>query len=402
MITFFSSPKSFYKTFLGACFLSIGILWNPESGLIPFVAWSLTVSFLILFQTKNYLTSLTKVIASISSGLLLTAIGFIVYQKLRFGEFPDLTRLVEYHKIFNTLLFINLETPSLHAWHFVMVPYFAGLALCIMRFWDRFTKKIHVDSNDIRRDSLLLYLCLLGIGEFVYYQTKTHDVDLIGPGIYSFLVMGFLLDRIFSLARTEKKIFIGLLPLALGMTAYLCLFSGYLLKRTEPKIFHSVKAKFLHHSVPDIDSYFVQDSNFIRQKMGRRENPLILSHYEPVYNAALGYHCPVQVNRPFGLIFTEEADQIIKFLKSNNDAPVFMASDWKSNELPLFGPLYCEVLKVLFNQYVFYGTSPTNALLYFEKKSHFSNLTQEKQAMHDAEKNKILKNITSDCPVDTL
>lgn len=199
---------------------ALGALWNADSGVMIELAFT---AFLGLKIISAYLNANTP--ASTRNRLwvslvmhvliaILIAVLFLLYLSVKSGSSPNLSWLYEYQATFYKLGFTMLRMPTYpSAWMTVIAVYLMGFIVSFVGL-ARGRQSWRLDN--------LLFISALGLGLFVYYQGRSHILNLITVAWPAVIVGAMLADRILRgvRANTLGKELIVLPAAALGILAF--------------------------------------------------------------------------------------------------------------------------------------------------------------------------------------
>ncbi|MFC1566306.1 hypothetical protein ACFL4A_00525 [bacterium] len=294
---------------------SIGILWNPESGVATFGAWVLFLAFKeFIFQSKvNYLK---KVLAIFLKLFLILAVVFVVYSVgiyLFFGAFPNVLTLFTSVNIFAKVGYKMVPTVILHPWMLVIITYLIGICYSFL-----------VESDEYQFDGLIiLYLSFLGLGLFVYFLGRNRDVNLLHACWPAIVLLSIFADKLLNVIRLDKNIFdfkkilFTLIIFILGISFIIMVFQ---LKEIKWHFKHVNKLDnvFINKQKND----FILNVEFIKLHTKKHEKVLILSEMQGLY------HVETRTFSPFNpgiidLLYRRDFDKMIKFIINNQEIKIF-------------------------------------------------------------------------------
>ena len=180
---------------------AVSLLWNLDTGAAIILALGSVFGAFTLLSCKPKSDSLRQLLVLGRSGkfwlLSMLAIPlsclflfatFFLYLHLKSGEMPNLAAVSEYQSIFYKLGFfmipLPLEAPG--AWMAVLGVYLLSFITGL--------EEIRCRKNQ-RFGAIIIYLSLLGLGLFVYYQGRSHLSNLIAVSWPAVLLTGLLVDR---------------------------------------------------------------------------------------------------------------------------------------------------------------------------------------------------------------
>jgi hypothetical protein len=151
----------------------ISVLWNLDTGLVLLLTWVLLLAYLECF--KGSLREIAwGMLKQGATALTVLASVLLLYMSaifLQHGALPPLHDSLAYQKIFYLFGFFMLPMPLLHPWNLVVLSYLIGLSTSV--------QALLTTGTDRNRAAMALFISVLGIGLFSYYQGRSHDFNLI-------------------------------------------------------------------------------------------------------------------------------------------------------------------------------------------------------------------------------
>ncbi len=173
--------------------------WNFDSNIVTLIAWLCIFLIMSLSETiknrsiKNHAVSMSIAVIF----MMALGIGSVTYILIR-SDLNQLafSKLFETQRIFYMSGFCMLPIPRvLHPWMALAGVYISALAIsfpAVLSFGIRTSSKL----------ILALYLSILGIGLFSYYQGRSHDMNLASVSWPAFLCCFLACDWCFSAKST--------------------------------------------------------------------------------------------------------------------------------------------------------------------------------------------------------
>ncbi len=168
-----------------------------------------------------------------------------------------------------------------------------------------------------------IFLGVLGIGLFSYYQSRSHIYVLAGPVWPAVMLMFFFADRCLRISKSDRKLTALVLPalpiilLGVGTLFNLCYNSKLLLNGT------IMQLSFI--TVDDSLSQFQHRINFIRQSAGARKKVNIIGDYQGIYYAESGLTSGI-ANFNQQEIYTIKQNELCAKLLAESDCPLILGS----------------------------------------------------------------------------
>jgi len=222
------------------------------------------------------------------------------YLLVKSGHALNWTWLFEYQRIFYGIGFMMIPMPMKPSpWMPIIAVYVLGMMVAVSS-WMR--------SPNGRAADLIFYLSFLGLGLFVYYEGRSHILNLITVCWPAMLLSVILSDRVIRAYRA------GLLPrvqlclptVTLTLLLFCCI---PMLRNTRDLLAQSV-ANYKTRGVPN-DALVADELSFIRAHSVRGEQCLILAKRQGLYNAAAGLVSPVTGPGYAELITSRDRDSLL-------------------------------------------------------------------------------------------
>ncbi len=192
-------------TYWLACGVAVvGILWNPDTGVVVFGTWLVLLAYKE-FATNTLRVAAAKTITHLGRGLFtvcVTALIFSVYMRVRYHSWPDFTLFSPNSEVFYWYGLMMLPLPPSHPWILVITVYVVGLtwAICCL-----------IRRHDLERAQLILAVTVLGIGLFAYYQGRSHDANLPYVIYPALILLGLFVDGALGSLRAGRRSFQSLI-----------------------------------------------------------------------------------------------------------------------------------------------------------------------------------------------
>ncbi|GEM_PF-1319953 len=320
---------------------SVGVLWNFDSGVVLFLAWILLLLYLECCQRN--LSAITLGILKQGAAALAVFAGVIMVFSLtllvQHGAVPDFLGSASYQKFFYLFGFYMLPMPLLHPWNLVALVYLAGLAYAIQAM-------LGVGS-DRNRAAIILFISLLGIGLFSYYQGRSHDFNLIHVLYPAILLLALYLDGLQTSkweACGDRWTVAGKRMARMAMALLLAIPCTSLLANL-PNII-TIAAR--HARINTAHATVTRDAEKLARQLKSQKTALMLSFHSGVYHLYSRTASPLGVPGMSELLLLTDHQKISEFLMANHEAPVVL-----DETLFTFGypPVVDEHLRTLYSLY---------------------------------------------------
>jgi hypothetical protein len=199
IVWWWTAHESRRATFLMSIGVGLGATWNFDSALATIVAW---LAFLTFDRPgaparAPSLSAIGRRLGAATAGLGVALLAVLLWIVARGGHARDLATAFAVYEWHLQGGFMQVAMPSLaHPWAMVVAVYGAGILVGGARL---------AGWLDDRRDRLALYLALLGLGLFPYYQSRSVAGNLISAMWPAFAVYALIADRVVGrLARTSS------------------------------------------------------------------------------------------------------------------------------------------------------------------------------------------------------
>ena len=210
-------------------FSVIAIFWNLDTGIVvyfSFLGYSVfQICLNLLYKTNNNKFYLTQTIFILIH--IITLVAAVVIFELTYlanlSETVTISSIFNYQRIFYLLGFYMLPLPTqLHSWMAVIVVYVSAIV------WGALP---NVDGSTDHRRAFAVYLGILGLGLFSYYQGRSHVLNLVSVCWPSVILLGMSADYLWSNRVWLRPYKRGLITL-IGVTALLILLDYRLISKT--------------------------------------------------------------------------------------------------------------------------------------------------------------------------
>lgn len=294
--------------YLIAIMASIALLWNFDSGFVVWAAWVVTLVVASLYRSdiKGAVSHLIK------NGAICTAIitTFAIILYANYGHWPDYGSLFIYQVIFYKYGYMMLPMPLIHPWNVILIIYVCGMAYAIVML---------ARHPELAMARMLLFLSILGVGLFSYYQGRSHNGNL-GPVSYpAIIILTLFADSLAARVRTGggrivNVLFIGLLCFfSFGVVSLFASFSP-IAKMTMSRISISCE----NGPTP-----VIRTEDFVKRHTTIGEEVLILSNLSAIYYLASQTTNPVKVPGTTEMFFVSDYKKVCDYMLTPSCRKVF-------------------------------------------------------------------------------
>lgn len=300
---------------------AIGSIWNADSGLVIVIALAAFIvgklTFLFVKQratSRRERRDLITALALHAAIFVLAVAAMTAYLMAKSGHALNWGWLFEYQRIFYGTGFMMMPIPTAKPspWMPIIAVYLVGMMYALSS-WMKYPQA--------RASDLMFYLSFLGVGLFVYYEGRSHILNLVTVCWPALMLAAILSDRVVRAYRA------GLLPryqLCLPtVTLALLLFCCIPLLRYAPDLAKESVVNFETRGVP-VDAQVVDELAFIRAHSVRGEQCLILAYRQGLYYAETGLVSPVSGPGYSELITSRDRDLLINQLERLKAPCVFV------------------------------------------------------------------------------
>ena len=184
-------------------FSFLGVIWNLDSGLVAFGAVLVGLGFITFGKCLEDRLNF-RVIALKWSRFIIYLVGvpLLAYLFLvtvtfaRTGEtFVDFAYLFFFQATFYNYGFFMIRMPYIHPWALLALAYLVGISIPVVHFVKAIKERAGLSLDHVS----LLFLSVMGVGLFSYYQGRSHDYNLNKAMVYLFPVLALLVDKMDNL-----------------------------------------------------------------------------------------------------------------------------------------------------------------------------------------------------------
>lgn len=316
---------------------AVGALWNADSGLMIEIAFAAYLVLKIIIGgvvAKERVGAARQLARALGFHVLIgimVAAAFFGYLHVKSSSPIQWSWLYDYQITFYELGFTMMRMPTYPSpWMAVLAVYLMGIIVAFAGLVRR--------PGSWRLDNIL-FISMLGVGIFVYYQGRSHILNLISVSWPAVLVGAMLADRALRAVRTATagRELLVLPAAALGILV----FCAAPLLWSLPRLVHASIASVEQRGVAK--SAVVQDEiSFIRAHSVPGEECLILALRQGIYYAEAGLVSPLRGPGYVETVLQSDQDRFLNEISTRRPHCVFLGvGDDSAQDL---GPRLAEVL----------------------------------------------------------
>ena len=166
---FFYNNHNRYSRIIIAALMSMGILWNAESGMGAFLAFLVLDAYLQYDIKSKLKLNVISIAKNTTQSILVLIVVFLIFftiMKFRSGHFPVLLDFFWFIRLYSTNTILGGGS-SLHPHMLVMILlYFLGINQGIRSLLNGYKNKL---------DSGIFAISILGVGTSAYYFIKSNS-----------------------------------------------------------------------------------------------------------------------------------------------------------------------------------------------------------------------------------
>lgn len=315
---------TFKKTIIMGCFISLAVIWNLDSGIPVFGATLFYVFFLLLFTHSEPGYSRKYIIKNIILVICTVIIFFVLfalYMEIKSGFSINWKNIFKYQHIFYNLGVGQMPMPKeLDMWCVILAIYLFGIIYSFSKWFN------NENTNNVLT-SCILYLSILGIGLFTYYEYRAHPLNLIGVSWPAILLWCIFANEIFTKIKQQK------LPVIIALFSFpvifLCLFSTIIYAYLLPTLYQRSIALTATSSSPN--SELTKEFLFIKNELHGDKKATILLLGQSILSAELATVSELDGPSEMEILLKSDYDNTVKQLLTNHISHIFL----KQNDIRL-------------------------------------------------------------------
>ncbi len=184
---YFTAPTAtryYVTTIVAAAF----VLWNPEIGLACFLGWVAATAYFHSLGS-NLKIDIRKIVQYIITGILalvVTFATFAIFIRLFYAAWPDLSLLFSTMSYFGRFGVGTLPMSLIHPWNLSAIVILVGIMYAVSAWYQR---------KVTPRSALLLFLSLIAVGYFTYFQGRSQNSNFSLSSGFSLMILAILADE---------------------------------------------------------------------------------------------------------------------------------------------------------------------------------------------------------------
>jgi hypothetical protein len=356
------------RTLTRGCIVSlmgaIGLLWNLDSGLFISVAYGAYLGarlISVLLKSREAPTAdvadrwnVRAYLIAIALHVLITVVvvaAFLTALTWKAHKPLDLFWLLEYQRIFYSLGLMMLPLPrQLDPWMSVLGVYLIGL-LAALTAWRRRLPRV--------KDDVLFYLSMLGLGLFVYYEGRSHVLNLVTVCWPVALIVAILADELLRAIRA-RLLPMGKIWLPIAAISLLLLACASFAARA-PRLLHDAARQYATRGVTE-ELFVRSELALIREHAAGRRECLIISQRQGIYYAESGLGSPLKGPGFVEMLLKADQDQLVSQVLNGGIPCIFLGIGAYTN-----AGLKLDAEKMR-EKYSIVATNAQNTMQYLEAK----------------------------------
>lgn len=276
---FFNKNRILY--FASFIILACSILWNPEFGIVAFLSWALTLSYLEFSSNsiKTIIINIAKHILVALLSIVLCFGFFYINIYLKSGSFPNMMMLFNSMIYFGSLGAGMLPMTLIHPWNFVILIYLTGLTYSIYALFNK--------SMLTPKTAFILFVSVIGIGLFTYFQGRSHNWNLVWVISPAMILLAISADMLLEKIKKIKHSIPHILTLFLILSVLG--FSGIDLFLNQEKLVKLMDQKEERLTNKDEEKQIKANINFIKEQLPETTEKIYIhtsNKYQALYFGA--------------------------------------------------------------------------------------------------------------------
>ena len=322
----------------------VAVVWNLDSGVAVAGGWLLLLSYQLtsVALAREDWRPRAKTLGMALGLIALPALAFFAWILWRAQGHVDFGLAIQSQRLFYGTGFFMLPMPTrLHPWHVVAAILVFGVVLGSMRV---------IGKTTDRRAWVILYVALLGLGLFTYYQGRSHDRVLIYVAWPAIVIAFLAADWAWDLAQGKRlrRSIAAAIAAPILTFGILC---GLHLVHDIPGTARMAQRR-LHGAVAT--PWILENLRMVRDATRGRTDAVILARFQGVYFAEAGLASSLRGPGNVEVILRAQGADIVRQIEQMLPPVVFLGKpflvDKKRNP-------YATLLPILSQRYRITATS---------------------------------------------
>lgn len=337
---------------------SIAILWNLETGIAVLFSWMLLLFYNDALQYNGWDVAKKMARNALNGIVILTSVFIIfsIYMCIRYGNLPNFLELVKYQFYFYQLGFFMIPMKLIHPWNLVAIVYLIGLIYAAQSL---------IIKNNTMTPKMIFLLSVLGFGIFVYYEGRSHDLNLLKVCFPAILIIIIFTDMLFTKISIDiREKHLNLLEISLFVILFFFLIVSSLSFLNTYDSFKHISPS--RHAISESASptSITQNIAFIKNNTISGQRILILSYQSGVYYAESDTVSPLDTPGTSEIFLRKDHEKIINFLNNNeiDNNEIFLDADFEH------GLDNLNITSTISNKYDVVSKSSDNTMILYSKE----------------------------------
>jgi len=200
---YFKRP-SLKRYFFICIVMSFAILWNPEMGLVSYIAWFVANIYFDFYNSSGVVNK-KKILLHIVSGIGSVAVVFLFYEciiYLFYGRAPDLGLLFSTILVFGKLGFGLLPMSLVHPWNLMALILMTGFIYPAIQLYKK---------EVTTKAAIILLVSMVGLGYFVYFEGRSHNYNFSISSGFCFILLTLFGDELWGIVKKHNVLLLNML-----------------------------------------------------------------------------------------------------------------------------------------------------------------------------------------------
>jgi hypothetical protein len=238
------------------------------------------------------------------------AIAYLIFKSGHMLHWPW---LFEYQRLFYGIGFMMMPLPlQPHPWMPVLGTYLIGMMVSAAS-WTR--------NPAAKRADLIFFISFLGLGLFLYYEGRSHILNLITVSWPALILAAILSDRVVRFVRAGALSALHLCLPAVALALFI--FCGIPIVKNVGRLWADVSENYRTRELAS-DALVSDELAFIRAHSTRGERCIILSKRQGLYYMATGLVSPLVGPGYAELLTMHDREELLRQLASKKFDCVFL------------------------------------------------------------------------------